>query len=199
MKIRKFPLVLCSLAALSGLFPLQAEIVTVDYQKIFEEYRELRLQDQKLREEVAAFQQTQQAKIQELQAKQQTFAELRNSAAQPDVTDEQRKGLIENATKQLEELNNREQELRQERAVFQQEIEAKAARLRKSIVDKVNERIGEMAKEKGWEMVIDSSAKSATGLKAVIYSADTVDKTNMLITELNATAAPVPAAETEEE
>lgn len=184
---RLFPIVVLTL--LSGFSAVTAEIVTVHYQTVFEQFNELKQEDQKLREEVAVFQQDQQAKVQALQAKQETFNQLRNQAAQPEVTDAQRKEMVTMATSQLEALNSEEQALRQERAQFQKDLEAKGMRLRRAIVDKVNATIAEIAQEQGWEIVLDASAKSPNGLPVVSYLSAAKDKTDFVIRELNSKAA----------
>lgn len=168
---------------------LRAEIVSIHFQTVFEQFHELKEADQRLREEVNAFQQEQQAKVEALQAKQEAFNQLRNQAAQPEVGDEQRKQMIQQATAQLEALNLQEQALRQERNQFQQDIEAKGLRLRRGIVDKVNARIASMAKEQGWEIVLDASAKSPNGLPVLAYVTEARDKTEWVVRELNSQAA----------
>lgn len=172
--------------SLTALFSgIQAEIVTVNFQTVFEQFNELRVEDQKLRAEVAQFQENQQAKVTALQAKQQTFNDLRNQAAQADMNEDERKELIKEASAQLEELNREEQALRQERAQFQKDLEAKGMRLRRGIVEKVNGKIAEWAEELGWEIVLDSSSKSPNGLPVFIYTSPTMDKTEWVIAELN--------------
>ncbi|MDF3129415.1 OmpH family outer membrane protein [Kiritimatiellaeota bacterium B1221] len=174
------------LACLLGQLSLRADTVVINYQKVFEEYIELKLEDQKLRDQVAAFQTEQQQKVQSLQQKQQEFNGIRNRAAQPEVPEAERKSIVEKATQQLEELNKLEQELRQERAQFQKDLEAKGLRLRRGIVEKVNAKIEELAEENDWELVLDSSAKSPNGLPMVSYASKTLDRTDLLIQELNA-------------
>jgi Skp family chaperone for outer membrane proteins len=61
-------------------------------------------------------------------------------------------------------------------------------------VDKVNEKIAGMAEQQGWELVLDSSAKSPNGLLMLPYTAKTMDKTEWVIRELNARAPAAPAA-----
>ncbi|MGA0333204.1 MAG: OmpH family outer membrane protein [Kiritimatiellia bacterium] len=193
----KFPtkssLTLILLLALPGA-RLRAEVVTVHFQTVFEEYIELKMEDQKLREEVGAFQQEQQQKVQSLQEKQQAFNDLRNRAAQPDVAEADRKKMVEEATAQLEELNREEQELRQERTQFQRNLEEKGLRLRRAIVEKVNKQVAEMAEQQGWEVVLDSSAKTPNGLPVIPYTEKTMDRTDLVIRELNSRAIVAPAA-----
>ncbi|WFB36078.1 OmpH family outer membrane protein [Kiritimatiellota bacterium B12222] len=163
---------------------LQAEIVSINFQKVFETYPELKMEDQKLRQEVAAFQQAQNEKVQALQAQQQQFNAMRNQAAQPGLSADERKKLVGEATTSLEALNKEEQAIREERAQFQKDIEAKGLRLRRIIVDKVNAKVAEIAEEKEWEMVLDSSAKSPNGLPVIAYVTETKDQTDFVIREL---------------
>lgn len=168
--------------------PVGAEMVVVHFQTVFEEFYELRLEDQKLRATVQEFQQQQEVKVQELQAKQQAFNQLRSRAAQPEVSDEERGQLAEQAVQHLETLNREEQAIREERNQFQEDLEAKGVRLRRNIVDKVTRKITEMAEARNWTLVLDSSAKAPNGLPVVHFATPALDMTQVVIRELNASA-----------
>ncbi len=177
---------------LAGLsLPVQAEMVVIHFQTVFEEFYELRIEDQKLRASVQEFQREQDVKVQELQTNQQAFNQLRSRAAQPEVSDEERAQLAEQAVTQLETLNREEQVIREERNQFQQDLEAKGVRLRRGIVDKVTRKITEMAEARNWTLVLDSSAKAPNGLPVVHFATPALDMTQVVIRELNA-SAPVP-------
>lgn len=184
----KTSLIRATLLFMGLALPLQAEMVVIHFQTVFEEYYELRIEDQKLRAEVQEFQREQEVKVQELQAKQQSFNQLRSRAAQPEVSDEEREQLAEQAVQQLEELNREEQALREERNQFQQDLEAKGVRLRRGIVDKVTKKITEMAEARNWTLVLDSSAKAPNGLPVVHFATPALDMTRVVIRELNASA-----------
>lgn len=163
--------------------------VVVNFQTVFEEYRELQRLDLEFRRDVETFQTEQQQAVQALQAKQQAFNQLRQQAAQPEVSDEQREQLAEQAAVMLEELTTEEQRLRQERQKFQQELEAKGVRLRRRIVEDVRKQIEGFAGREGWELVLDSSASGQNGLPVIQYADPAMDKTRWVITELNQAAA----------
>jgi outer membrane protein len=164
-------------------------IAVVNFQTVFQEYHELQRLDQEFRGEVESFQKKQQEAVAALQAKQQEFNQLRQQAAQPEVTDEQREEFATQATALLEELNAEEQKLRQERQTFQQELEAKGVRLRRRIVDSVRKQIEGFAGTQGWDLVLDSSANGQNGLPVIQYFNPEMDKTRWVITELNLAAA----------
>lgn len=173
-----------------GSLVLQAEtVVVINFQTVFEEYRELIRLDQEFRGEVESFQAKQQEAVTNLQAQQQAFNELRQQAAQPEVTEAERKEMADRAAELLEELNREEQRLRQERQTFQQELEAKGIRLRRRIVEDVRDQIETFAGTQGWDLVLDSSANGQNGLPVIQYANPEMDKTRWVITELNQTAA----------
>ncbi|MEX2607041.1 MAG: OmpH family outer membrane protein [Kiritimatiellia bacterium] len=171
--------------------PVRAEMVVIHFQTVFEEFYELRIEDQKLRASVQEFQREQEIKVQELQAKQEAFNQLRSRAAQPEVSNEEREQIAEEAVQQLEELNREQQAIQEERNQFQQDLEAKGIRLRRGIVDKVTRKITEMAEARNWTLVLDSSAKAPNGLPVVHFATPAMDMTQVVIRELNA-SAPVP-------
>jgi Skp family chaperone for outer membrane proteins len=168
--------------------PAAAETVVIHFQTVYEQFYELQREDQKLRASVNEFQQAQEAKVQALQAKQEAFNQLRSRAAQPEVSNEERQQMAETATQQLEALNREQQAIREERDRFQKDLEAKGIRLRRGIVEKVTNRISEIAEAQNWSLVLDSSAKAANGLPMVHYAAPAMDMTQMVIRELNASA-----------
>jgi len=168
---------------------ISQNIVVVNFQTVFEEYSELQRLDREFRQEADAFQEQQQQAVQELQAKQQEFAQLRQKAAQPDTEDEEREQLAEEAGVLLEELNNEEQRLRTNLQEFQKELEAKGIRLRRRIVNDVRNQIEGFAKSQRWDLVVDSSATGPNGLPVVQYANPELDKTRWVITELNQAAA----------
>jgi len=172
-----------------GTLTLQAEWVAIHFQTVFEQFHELQVEDQKLRQEIAGFQQEQEQKVQALQQRQETFNQLRREAAQPGVTEEQRQNMAERAAEMLEALNREEQALREERNQFQQDMEAKGVRLRRIIVNRVNDKIEELSQAQGWSLVLDSSARSPNGLPVIPYVEETRDVTGLVIQELNAGAA----------
>jgi Skp family chaperone for outer membrane proteins len=159
----------------------------VNFQTVFQEYEELKRLDAEFRAEVETYREAQQAKVSELEAMQQQFNQLREQAAQPEVSEEERGALAEQATKILEELNRSERALREARQSFEQELEAKGIRLRRKIVQEVNQKVAQFAEQQGWDLVLDSSAVGPNGLPVIQYARPDADKTRWLITELNQT------------
>jgi len=196
MKRLFFPLLCLSVVFLGT---VRSETVVIDFQKVFEEYEELKNVDRKFQESVREFRARQEEEVGNLRDQQEKFNALRTEAAQAGVSDERRAELAEEATVLLERLQTQEQKLKEQRARFQQELEAKGARLRRRIVDEVNERVAAMAEEREWSLVIDSSARGNNGLRVMPYVAPEMDRTREVIRVLNQQVADKAAEEMESE
>jgi Skp family chaperone for outer membrane proteins len=177
---------LCCLPSLPAQAP---RWVVVDFQKVFESYRDLQLADADMKREIQAFRQEQAVRIEGLNAKKQEFLELREQAAADGISEEDRTSLVEQATALFEQLRATEQELQQEQTEFNQQAEAKIGRLRREMADRVSSHLDRMARERGWDLVLDSSANGVSGLPVVQYADPTLDKTVDVINSLNAAAA----------
>lgn len=179
------------------LFPARAEVVVVDFQRVFENYRELKRVDQRFRKSVQEFQEAQRLEVEALTEKRETFNQLRSRAAQAGVGDEERKQLADQATNLLDELRQAEQKLQSERNEFQKQLEAKGNRLRRRIVDQVTDRISDLAGQRGWSLVLDSSARGVNGLPVAHFVAPERDVTGEVLAALNADEPEVAQPEVE--
>ena len=197
--MKTFSLLLLSIVLPAATLNAQSRgVVTVKFQDVFEEYIPLRKLDQEMRMELQAFREEQAAKLQALQAGNQRFQELRGQAAAEDVSEEERERLIEQAGALFEELRASEQKLRQEQQAYNQEIESRAGRLRREVVDSILEHIQGMSRERGWTVVLDSSARGNNGLPTVLFADPGTDVTREVIRSLNRAAAEEEAEATDD-
>jgi Skp family chaperone for outer membrane proteins len=172
-------------------------MVTVDFQKVFEEYTELQAMDQKMKMEIQAFREDQQVKLQALQKKNQTFQALREQAASETLSVEEREVAVEKAQVVFQELQEERQAIQQEQQAYNQDLEARMSRLRQDVVNQVTAHIQELSRERSWDLVVDISARGNTGLKVVLFSDDSLDVTLDVIRTLNQAAAEKAAGEGE--
>lgn len=181
-----------------GVFAQSGRVVTADFQQVFENYSELRELDQQMRAELQAFRDGQEEKLKALRAQNEQFQQIRNQAAAEGISAEEREELIERATEIFESLRREEQALQQKQQAFNQEMEARAARMRREVVDTVLEHVEEMSRERGWDLVVDASARGANGLPVVLFADPGMDVTREVVRSLNRAAAEE-AEETEED
>jgi len=184
MKYHRIGLFCCLLVA-GVVFAQSPRLVTVDFQQVFEEYRELQRLDRKMKSDVQAFRDELEVKLQALQSRNQDFQELRGQAAAEGLTVEEREQLIEQAAEFFRELKTEEQAIQQEQQAFQEKMETRAMRLRREIADSVTAHIEEMSRERGWDVVLDTSAQGASGLPVVVYADAGADVTLDVIRSLN--------------
>lgn len=170
---------------LSFLIPCMAETVVVNFQMVYQEHEELLRLDAEFKAEVQTYKQNEQGALAAIQEKQQAFNQLRQKAAQEEMSETERTALTDQATTLLVDLKQAERELQENRQNFERELEAKGVRLRRQVVEDVQQKLKSYAEQQGWELVIDSSATAPNGLPVVQYVKPDLDKTRWLITELN--------------
>ncbi|GEM_PF-1134935 len=170
--------------------------VVVNFQRVFEEFTELKQADADVKKEIQAFRDEQAKRLESHNVRKQAFQKLREQAASADVAGTEREALVDEAAKLFEDLRSEEQELQKLQVEFNQQAEAKIVRLRKEFSDQVREHIRKMAEERDWGVVIDSSAVGSNGLPVIHYVESTQDVTVDVVRSLNASVA---ETETEEE
>ena len=162
-----------------------ATIVVVDLNRVFEEYHRTRQMEQQFQARVQEFQAERERKQQEFQEKQQAFQRLRQESAQQELDEPTRQTLAEQAAAMLNDLQQSEQNIRQEIQNSQQQLEAQGLRMRRRILDEIQEKVNEMAAERNWDLVLDRAAISGNGTPVVLHAATTLDVSNEILQSLN--------------
>jgi Skp family chaperone for outer membrane proteins len=182
-------LLVLGLGLSSSVIAQAPSIAVIDFQEVFENYSELRRLDNDLRKELETFRNQQAEKITALQSKNQEFESMRQKAATLETDNEERKALTEEASALFTLVKEGEQKFQNEQKAFNEMIQGKANRLRRDIVDHIQAFVQEMAKERGWDLVLDASAIGGNGLKIVQHHDAAMDFTDEVIRGLNIQAA----------
>ncbi len=179
MKIPMFlVLTLCAFCA-------RARVVTLDFDQVLTGYAPTRAADQELQQRIEAFRRDQQQDVAAYQELQQEFVGIREQAANLGLEEERRQALASRGVEIIEQIRGKEQELQQKQQAFQKEIEDQRRRMRQRLTDEIRERLGVLAKERGWEMVLDRGAVSPNGTPVVLHATVAIDVTAEVLRELN--------------
>lgn len=174
---------LVSFASFALLAP--ATTVVVDMNRVFQEYIRTQEADQQMQASIQNYRQGQEELQQRFQVRQQEFNEMRQRTADQELDNAERQALAEEAAEMLNQLRALEQELRQEDANRQRQIEEQGRRMRNRIVDEIKAKITELATSRNWTLVLDSSAASTNGLPVVLHAMPSADVTGEVIQALN--------------
>lgn len=96
------------------------------------------------------------------------------------------------------ELKTMEREVNEFRVTREKQLQEQSVRMRGGIVDEINKVIEDKVKADGYDLVVDKSGPSLNGVPIVLYSRESYDFTNEVVTILNknkgaADAAPAKA------
>jgi Skp family chaperone for outer membrane proteins len=85
----------------------------------------------------------------------------------------------------ISNIKNMEREITEFRQTRERQLQEQALRMREGIVKEISEVVTEKVKSGNLDLVFDKSGNSLNGVPVVMYSRDSVDFTNDVITVLN--------------
>lgn len=172
------------------------KIVTVDMEKIFNEYHKTRTYQAELNGLEKKIQEGNAKRVSEVQAIEKEMATLQTKYQDTSLAEDARKKFAEEF-----ELKNAERvALEQDRQRYWKSqttsLQERKNGIRNEIVAEITTVINAKAEAAGYDLVIDKSAASIATTKVIAYSAENLDITTVVLTELNKDAKDAaPAAE----
>lgn len=164
---------------------LSAQVVSVNMDRVFQEYIRARQAEMQLQQMIQEFREEQTARQGEYQQLVQAFQEIRQRSAAAGLPEEERQRLAEQAGGILTQVREMEQQLRAAEQTRQQQLEAQGLRLREQLVTDIRQRIAEMAETRNWAVVLDASGRSPNGVHQVLFVSPSADVTQEVIQSLN--------------
>lgn len=188
---KKMWMVGCLLGALCAaqtVCAVEEGIVTVDMDKLFNKYYKTGLADSQLKEQADEFNEERRELVEKYDGMQADFQSLREEAQNTALSEEVRNKKRDEAEDLLLEVREQEQKIRRMEQQRRKQLEEQQQRMRKRIVDEINEVITKYAKEQNYLAVIDSSGQSLNGVSVVLYSSGKLDITEEVLLLLNKSA-----------
>ena len=161
------------------------KVATVDLTKLFKEYYRTQIIEQDFNEQSKVYRnyiarQADTLRKNEVEYRQKLDASL-NVARAPAEREKRRADV--RAMEQ--ELKRRRAELEQYASDRAQALQKSAAEQRLKVIEEIRSEIRRRATLEGYTIVLDKSAKSTSDAAIVLYSADALDITERVLTELN--------------
>ncbi len=188
---RKMWMVWCLFGALcfaQAAFAVEEGIVTVDMDKLFNKYFKTGLADSQLKEQADEFNEERRDLVEKYDTMQADFQKLREEAQNTALSEDVRNKKRDEAEDLLLTVREQEQKIRRMEQQRRKQLEEQQQRMRKRIVDEINETITAYAKEQNYLAVIDSSGQSLNGVSVVIYASGKLDITEEVLKLLNKSA-----------
>lgn len=177
-------LILCALlAATLGLHAQPAlKIVTVDLNRLLENYYRTQDQVAKLKEQSSKAQESYNLLQKEYEKLVAEFKELQDQSNTPILTDEAKKAAQENLQTKFGEVRAKEQDLQAFRVNTDNEMKKRINTYQQMFLEEITKVVSDLAKKKGATLVVN---KSAAQIGPVIYADAGYDITEEALTEIN--------------
>lgn len=180
------------------------KVATVDLNRAYSQYWKTQEKTGKLIERSNEIQE----QINEMQKRIEAVAnevrQLRQDSENPALNSEAKARISSDAQKKFEEFQDLQERLRQYADNMERSIQQDRNIFTKLMIDEITDKVLEIAKARGANVVLDTSGRTANGVSGVLYADPAFDVTEAVITELNKTkpegfqppAVPEPAANT---
>lgn len=172
-------------------------IVTVDLNKVFNDYYKTPIASQKLKETAQSYNKDNEELVARYRKQIEELNTLREDQDKPEYTDQVRAEKRKKVQEKLSETQKTERDIQEFRRTHQQELEKQTQRMRQNILKEVTEVISKEAKDAGYLYVFDKSGNTLNGVPGVVYAQEALDITDAILKILNRNApADAPKPET---
>ncbi len=186
-------LVLCTTFAAHA----QDRLATVDLRKVFDGYWKTKQANAALKERGDEMEKELKGLVADFESGKQEYQTLLESANDQAASITERERRKKKAEDKLKKLREDEQTIQQFQRQARTTIDEQQRRMRDNILEEVKATITSLAKAGNFTLVIDTAAETPNRTPVILYSSDPDDLTTAVLTQLNATAPPDTAAETE--
>ena len=183
-------LALAMAALISTSARAQTKIATASLEKIFEGYYKTKAADQQLRENGAQAEKVKKGMLDDHQKATEAYKKLSADAADQAVSADEREKRKKAAEAKLIEIQEIERQVRQFWDDTSKRLNDQKLRMRDDVLRSIRERLTTKAKASGYNLVLDTSAKTINQTEAILFSAGLPDLTEEVLADLNAGAPP---------
>jgi Skp family chaperone for outer membrane proteins len=160
-------------------------IAVVDMDRLFGEYNKTKIVDANLKKQVEIFKKYAEELNESLVKLQQEFRDLRDASQNIAVSDVERENKRLSAQDKARQIKEKEAELKSYSIEKQDQLKAKYAEMRTSLLEEIKAVIERKAVEKGYLAVFDTSGKTLNDMSSVIFNKKEIDITEAILEEIN--------------
>jgi outer membrane protein len=178
-------------------------IVTIDLNKVFNDYYKTPMAQAKLKETVDTFTKEQDEMMANYKKGIDELNKLREEQEKSEYTAEVREQKRKAVAEKLAETQKLQRDIEDYRSSHQKILQEQTQRMRQTILKEINDVVAKEARDKGYQLVLDKSGNTLNGVPTLIYSQDSLEITDDITKILNknqpkTTEAPKPAEKTGE-
>jgi outer membrane protein len=172
-------------------FPIAAfaqgslKIGTVDVKRAFDEFNKKKEADQKLNEARNAAQKEFSDRADAYKKALDEINNLNKQLESPALSAEKKTQTAKERDDKIANIKNMEREINDFRQTRERQLQEQAMRMREGIVKEITDVVMEKVRTKNLDLVFDKSGMSINGVPVLMYSPESDDFTNDVVTALN--------------
>lgn len=181
-------LVVSAFVLLLGLLPAFAaeqSVVFINLDRAFNEFYKTKLADTQLKQQADEFNGERKALVDEYEKLQTNFEVIRDEAQNTALSDDVRAEKRNLAEEKLVELRDYESRIRRFDESRRKQLDDQSRRMRKRIVEEIQQIVKDYVQTQGYQAVIDSSGQSLNGVEMILYTDPKIDITDTILDQLN--------------
>ena len=159
----------------------EAKIAVVDMARIVRGHPDTPAADSLLEKQLEEFQAEQKDMEGEFDKQKKAFEEARKEAINKALSESAREEKTQAAEEKLVAVREYDRKMRETLNSRQKQLSEQSLRMRKRIVEKIQDQIRAYAADKGYALVLDTAAVGMSGVEIVLFSSDKVDITEDLM------------------
>src|SRR5216110_329860 len=184
--MKKF-LLLTAAAAL--VFPAASyadlKVGTVDMNRAFKEYNKTKDSEKKINEAKDAAKKEYDDRAENYKKALDEINKLNQQLDSPALSADKKTSMAKDRDDKIANIKNMEREINEFRQTRERQLQEQALRMREGIVKEITDVVMDKVKTNSLDLVFDKSGMSLNGVPVLMYSRDSVDFTNDVITVLN--------------
>jgi len=160
-------------------------IVTIDLNKVFNDYYKTPIASAKLKETADSFNKEHDEMMANYKKEIDELNKLRDDQDKPEYSAEVREQKRKAVADKLTETQKMQRDIDDYRTSHRKILEEQTQRMRQTILKEIQDVIDKEARDAGYQLVLDKSGNTLNGLPGLVYSQDSLDITDNILKILN--------------
>jgi len=164
-----------------------AKFGTVDMKRVFDSYYKTKDAESKINEARNAAKKELEDRMDIAKKALDEVKKLDEDIQKPELSKDAKEQKAKIRSEKATELQNMDREIREFQASREKQLQEQSVRMRAGIVDDINKIVADRVKAENFDFVFDKSGPSLNGVPIVLFSRDSYEFTDAVITALNKT------------
>jgi Skp family chaperone for outer membrane proteins len=172
-------------AFLGGSALADVKVGTIDMKQVFDSYYKTKDAEGKINEARTQAKKELDERLDSFNKAQEEAKKLNEEANKPELSTAAKADKSKLLNEKLQALGALQREIQEFQQTRERQLSEQSVRSRNSLVEEINKVIGDKVKAAGYDIVLDKSGQSLNAVGVVIFSRESFDFTNDVVTELN--------------